>query len=164
MDRSSVDIDENQASLRRSTTFNIDDLASRNTVNRADIDSILSRYNFDSATVQHNNKMNSYPTPSILTEKLPTNPTTQAQVLSIATNQAKVTNGAVGHTTEYDRNITHYFNKQTRISQTIANLLNIIRKGTANRDQAKNNIETYRNEYNKAVKDYEAVSLEISHR
>ena len=95
---------------------------------------------------------------------MPVEPTTRAQVLQIATTQTEVTNGAVGHVTEYDRNITHLFNKQTKVSQTIANLLAIIRKGTANRNQAQTDITAYKAKYDEAVLAQEDISLLIAQK
>ena len=158
-----VTIDGQQVDLGQSVTLNVGDLVPRTTITRADVDSILSRYSVDS-TVERNTEITSYPTPTILTGQLPTSSATQAQVLSIATTQADLTNGAVGKTTEYDRNITHYFNKQTQVSQTIANLLNIIRKGTANRDKAQADIDHYRLKYQEAVQVHDEISIQISQK
>ena len=165
-----VTIDGQQIDLNQGVTLNIDASSSntastmgRTTITRADVENILSKYSVD-RTVEQPSEITSYPTPVILTGQLPTTSVTQAQVLSIATTQADMTNGAVGQTTEYDRNITYLFNKQTQVSQTIANLLNIIRKGTANRDKAEADITLYKSKYEEAVHVHEQLSITIAQK
>jgi len=89
-------------------------------------------------------------------------PNTQA--ISIATAQADTTNAGTVRLTEYDRNITKLFDQQTLISQRVANLLNVIRRGTANRDQAERDVKTFTTQLASAVEAHQGIAITISRK
>jgi hypothetical protein len=93
--------------------------------------------------------ISSYPT-TIITGRLP-NSIPNTDILTIATAQAPLGNKAVNTLSEYDRNVTNLFNQQTEVSQTIANLLEIIRQESANRQQAQADITSYTSSLSSAV-------------
>lgn len=65
---------------------------------------------------------------------------------------------------DYDVNITNLFYQQTQISQTIANLLEIIRQSTANRKKAQDDVDLYTNNLDKVVQTQQATSLSINQK
>lgn len=105
--------------------------------------------------------ISSYPTSVIITGKLP-NQVPNTAILNIATAQAPRSNQAVNTLTEYDLNITTLFNQQTEVSQTIANLLEIIRQGSANRQKAQTDINSYTTSLNGAVTNQQQLAISIT--
>jgi hypothetical protein len=94
--------------------------------------------------------ISSYPSTVIIAGKLP-NAVPNTEVLSILTSQASRGNQPANSLSAYDINITNLFNQQTQVSQTIANLLEIIRQESANRQQAQDSINSYTSSLNSAV-------------
>ena len=115
------------------------------------VNNLVTQYSQNYTLVSTSSKnISSYPTSVIVTGKLP-NQVPNTAVLSIATAQAQKGNQAVNALSEYDLNITALFNQQTEVSQTIANLLEIIRQGSANRQKAQSDITTFTASLNGAV-------------
>jgi predicted nucleic acid-binding Zn-ribbon protein len=131
----------------------------------SDINSLVSQYSqysqntsSDSTTTQ---TISSYPSTVVVTGTIP-NSVPNTQVLQIATAQSPLGNQAINSLSEYDRNITDLFNQQTQVSQTIANLLEIIRQETANRQQAQTDVNTFTASLSTAVSSQQQISLTIS--
>ncbi|XP_031472663.1 uncharacterized protein LOC116245094 [Nymphaea colorata] len=127
----------------------------------SDINSLVSQYSQNGSTITTTTQtISSYPT-VVVTGTLP-NAVPNTQVLQIATGQSPLGNQAINTLSEYDRNITDLFNQQTQVSQTIANLLEIIRQVTANRQKAQTDVNTFTASLNTAVNNQQNISLTIT--
>lgn len=85
-------------------------------------------------------------------------------MLTITTEQASKGNGPTRKMSDYDLNITNLFYQQTQISQTIANLLEIIRQSTANRKKAQEDVDLYTDNLEKVVQTQQKISLSINQK
>lgn len=97
----------------------------------------------------------------VVTGNLP-NSVPNTQVIQIATEQSARGNQAINNLSQYDLNITDLFNQQTQVSQTIANLLEIIRQASANRQKAQNDVNSFTSSLNSAVTSQQNISLTIN--
>jgi predicted nucleic acid-binding Zn-ribbon protein len=107
--------------------------------------------------------ISSYPSPNIPTGPLP-NQVPNSNIINIATAQAPLSSQPLRASSEYDVNITNLFYQQTQIGQTIANLLEIIRQGTANRNKAQEDINTYTEQLNSNTQAQQNLSITISNQ
>lgn len=138
------------------------------TTSTTDINTLVSQYgqttttssSTSSGSTTTSQTITSYPS-VIVTGNLP-NAVPNTQILQISTGQSALGNQAINPLSEYDRNITDLFNQQTQISQTIANLLEIIRQQTANRQKAQTDVNTYTASLNTAVNSQQQISLTIT--
>lgn len=83
-------------------------------------------------------------------------------IIAIQTAQAPLKNQPISPLSAYDRNITNLFNQQTEVTQTIGNLLDIIRKLSSNSQQAQADINTYTGLLNSSVTSHQNIALSIS--
>ena len=98
---------------------------------------------------------------------LPTGPSTtpnggNPSINTILTNQARAPNGPYTPLSSYELNVNQLFNNQTALSNTVANLLDIIRQGTANRDQAQKDVTTFSKNLNDSVAQQQQNAINVN--
>lgn len=126
------------------------------------VNNLVTQYSQNYTLISTSSKnISSYPTSVIVTGKLP-NQVPNTAILNIATAQAQKSNQAINALSEYDLNITNLFNQQTEVSQTIANLLEIIRQGSANRQKAQTDINSFTTSLNSAVTNQQQLAISIT--
>jgi len=71
------------------------------------INDLINHYSLDTSITASKN-ISSYPTPTVPTGPIP-NSVSNANILTISTAQASLSNGATNQITDYDTNITNLF-------------------------------------------------------
>jgi hypothetical protein len=133
----------------------------QNQVQSNSLNSIITQYSNNSNVISSSQNIAYYPVPALPSGPIP-NSVPNTNVIQIATAQASVGGQPAKQFSEYDTNITNLFYEQTQLTQTIANLLEIIRQGTANRKQAQDDIDLYTGQLNSGVATQQNLSISIS--